>query len=88
MWDKETGGEGRAGVGCGGFGEMVKGSVERSRAPFRLLRTSTDTLSADGWLVGQRAEEMWEPPREALPASRAVVSSLSQHCGGRAPWGA
>lgn len=67
---------------------MAKGPIERSRAPFRLLRTSTDTLSVDGWLGGQRAEETWGPPREALPASGAVVSSLSQHCGGSAQWGA
>lgn len=57
MWDKETGGEGRAGMGCGGFGEMVKGPVERSRVPYRRLGASTGTLSADGWLV----EQMWEP---------------------------
>lgn len=61
VWDKETGGEGRAGVGCGGFGEMFTGPVERSRAPCRLLWAPTGILSADGWLVGQRAEQMWEP---------------------------
>lgn len=56
---------------------MVKGPVERNRAPCSLLGASTGTLSAGGWLVDRELNRYGNPPREAPPASGAVVSNLS-----------
>lgn len=65
----------------GGLGwaveDLVKGPVERSRAPCSLLGASTGTLSADGWLMDREQNRYGNPPREAPPASGAVVSNLS-----------